>query len=41
MSLNAAFGDNRKNFQRTAELPKEGADRSTRVAEELAGARPG
>jgi hypothetical protein len=28
MSLKAAFGDSRKNSQRTAEPPKEGADRS-------------
>jgi hypothetical protein len=38
MWLNAAIGDNRKNAQRHAEPPKEGADRSTRAAAELAGA---
>ena len=38
MSLNAAIGEDRKSSSVNAEPPKEGADRSTRVAEVLAGA---
>ena len=38
MSLNAAIGEDRKSPSVNAEPPKEGADRSTRVAEVLAGA---
>ena len=39
MSLNAAIGEDRKSPNVNAEPPKEGADRSTGVAEVLAGAR--
>ena len=38
MSLNAAIGEDRKSPSVNAEPPKEGAYRSTRVAEVLAGA---
>jgi hypothetical protein len=38
ISLNAAFGDSPKFTNVTAEPPTEGADRSTRAAQELTGA---
>jgi hypothetical protein len=38
ISLNAAFSEGNNVTNVTAELPKEGADRSTRAAQESAGA---
>jgi hypothetical protein len=38
ISLNAAFSEGHNVTDVTAELPKEGADRSTQAAQELAGA---
>ena len=38
ISLNAAFSEGHYVTDVTAELPKEGADRSTQAAQELAGA---